>query len=62
MSSEWKTYKVEVKNLELLLSARSEAEARETVLDSIRKGQLSERVQISDKNVRLKITPAKGLQ
>lgn len=61
MSSEWKTYKVEVKNLELLLSARSEAEAREIVLDSIRKGQLSERVQISDKNVRLKITPAKGL-
>ena len=61
MSSEWKTYKVEVKNLELLLSARSEADAREIVLDSIRKGQLSERVQISDKNVRLKITPIKGL-
>lgn len=62
MSSEWKSYKVTVKNFELLLSARSEAEAREIVIDSIKKGQLSDRVQFNEKNLKLTVTPARGLR
>lgn len=62
MPNEWKTYKVTVKNLDLLLSARSEAQALEIVRDSIRKGQLAERLQIADDNLQLTITLARGLQ
>jgi hypothetical protein len=62
MPNEWKTYKVTVKNLDLLLSARSEAQALEIVRDSIRKGQLAERLQVSDDNLQLTITLARGLQ
>lgn len=61
MTNEWKTYKVTIKNFELLLSARSEDEARTMVLDSIKKGQVSERLRVSDKKLQLTVILAKGL-
>jgi|GEM_PF-1721277 hypothetical protein len=62
MNNEWKTYKVSVKNLDLLLSARSEAQAQEIVRDSIRKGQLADRLRLSEESLQLKVTLARGLQ
>jgi len=62
MTNEWQTYKVSIRNFELLLSARSEDEAKMTVLDSLKKCDLSDRLKLSGKDLELKITRAKGLQ
>jgi len=61
MSSEWKTYKVSVENLDLLLTARSSEEAGMMVADAIIKSELPAKFKLKDKNLKLKITRAKGL-